>query len=206
MTATASTTSAFQGGFESPVRDAQAVFRALMDAMARPGTVHPVAELARAPAPLGAVAAALAQTLCDADTPVWLDAPLARQGAITEWLAFQTGAPVTADAGQASFALIADGASLASFDRFAQGTQDYPDRSATLVVQCDSLERGPVHTLEGPGIRHRAQVAPTGLPDRFAQIWMANHALFPRGVDLVLAGPGTIAALPRTTRIAAGEV
>ena len=193
----------FAGAFASPVFDAQAVFRALMEAMARPGTVQPVAASAEAPEPLAPAAAALALTLCDADTPVWLDAALAAEAAVGRWLAFHTGAPVTADAGEAAFALIADAGALASFDRFAHGAQDYPDRSATLIVQTRSLAAGPALTLKGPGIRDSAAIAPAGLPERFADLWAANNSLFPRGVDLVFAGPGAVAALPRTTRIVA---
>ncbi len=49
--------------FADPVRDAQAAFRAVMNAMARPGSVQPVARLAGAPAPLSPTAAAIAVAL-----------------------------------------------------------------------------------------------------------------------------------------------
>lgn len=193
------------GGFGSPVFDAQSVFRALMDAMARPGTVQAVSHRASAPPPLGPVAAAAALTLCDADTPVWLDAALATDGAVARWLGFHAGAPVTGDPAEAAFALIGYGPSLGSFDRFARGTQEYPDRSATLIVQVPELTGGPALTLTGPGIEQSATLAPSGLPARFAALWADNNALFPRGIDIVLATPGAVAALPRTTRIQATE-
>ena len=34
----------------------------------------------------------------------------------------------------------------------------------------------------------------------FETQWAANHAMFPRGVDLLLGTPGHIVGLPRTTR------
>lgn len=193
------------GGFDTPVFDAQSVFRALMDAMARPGTVQAIAPRVSTPAPLGPVAAALALTLCDADTPVWLDPALAQDGAIARWLGFHAGAPVTDDPATAAFALIGDGQSLGSFDRFARGTQDYPDRSATLIVQVPDLTDGPALALTGPGIKQSATLAPSGLPPRFTALWADNNALFPRGIDMVLAAPAAVAALPRTTRIAIME-
>ena len=55
--------------------------------------------------------------------------------------------------------------------------------------------------LAGPGISGHAHLAVTGLPADIADRLAANHALFPRGVDLVLAGPTGVAALPRTTRV-----
>ena len=38
-------------------------------------------------------------------------------------------------------------------------------------------------------------------PQNFRAQLDANHALFPRGVDIVLTTPTQIAGLPRTTRI-----
>ena len=64
--------------FPAPVLASQATFRALMDAVARPGTVKPLPPAAAAPPPLSATAAAVALTMLDYETPVWLDAPLAR--------------------------------------------------------------------------------------------------------------------------------
>ncbi len=40
-----------------------------------------------------------------------------------------------------------------------------------------------------------------GAPADLAARAAANRALFPRGIDLVLAGPTAVMALPRTTRI-----
>ena len=82
-----------QPGFADPVLESQSAFRALMRAMARPGRAEALPGLEHAPPPLSPVAAAVALTLIDHDTPVWLDAPLAVQ-AVRAWLAFHTGAPV----------------------------------------------------------------------------------------------------------------
>ena len=64
--------SALEGGFSDPVLDAQAAFRAIMDAMARPATVHSVPALVRPPAPLDPAAGAVACALIDADHRVLL--------------------------------------------------------------------------------------------------------------------------------------
>ena len=43
--------------------------------------------------------------------------------------------------------------------------------------------------------------AAAGLPANFAAMWQSNHALFPRGVDLVLCAGATVTALPRSVSI-----
>ncbi|TIT74126.1 MAG: carbon-phosphorus lyase subunit PhnH, partial [Mesorhizobium sp.] len=47
-------TQSIEGGFADPVFNAQAVFRAVMDAMARPGSVQALPSLTHPPAPLSA--------------------------------------------------------------------------------------------------------------------------------------------------------
>lgn len=181
---------------------AQSVFRKVMDAMARPGQVQTVTPAAHVPQPLSPAAAAVAQTLFDHDTQIWLDAPLAAQNEVASWLRFNTGCALTADRAECAFALIADGAALPQLASFAPGIPDYPDRSTTLIVQLPSLTAGAALTLSGPGIRGKARLAPQGLPEGFVAQLAANRALFPLGVDLLLVAGHDIAALPRTTIVA----
>src|ERR1700719_1986773 len=84
-------------GFADKVLSAQATFRSVMDAMARPGSVHRVAGVAGAPGAMMRGTAAIALTLLDHDTPVWLAPPMSVTADVTRWLKFHTGAPVTAN-------------------------------------------------------------------------------------------------------------
>jgi len=190
-----------EGGFADPVFEAQAAFRAVMDAIARPGTIARDLRLPRPPAPLTPEAGAVALTLCDADTPVWLDAALREERGVAGWLGFQTGAPIVREPADAHFAFVADPANLPAFENFAQGSQEYPDRSATLVLQVESFEGGETLKLEGPGIERVATLSPRPLPRHFVEQWAQNHARFPRGIDLILVCREGLAALPRTTKI-----
>jgi alpha-D-ribose 1-methylphosphonate 5-triphosphate synthase subunit PhnH len=196
--------SAVAAGFAEPVLAAQSTFRTVMDAMARPGTVRRLAGIA-APAPLSPVAAAIALTLLDYETPFWLDAPLAAAPEVAHWISFHTGAARTADPASAAFAFVAHSAAPPPFETFALGSQEYPDRSTTLVLQVERLAEGEGLTLRGPGIAgsRRFAAAPlhTDLLDRLSE----NRARFPRGVDLVLASADAVAALPRSLHVTAGD-
>ena len=190
-------------GFADKVLSAQSTFRSVMDAMARPGSVQRITAAAGAPAPMMRGTAAIALTLFDHDTPLWLDPRISGTPHVTKWLKFHTGAPVIADSSICSFALIGDACALPGFDRFAFGSNEYPDRSTTLILQVESLTQGPTLELRGPGIDGsavlQATIRPTDLFERLA----INQALFPRGIDVVLVRDDTIVAIPRTTRVAA---
>lgn len=186
-------------GFADPVHDAQGAFRTLMDALARPGRIGRLASDLSPPAPLTPELAAVALALTDADTPVWLDAPLAANPAVAAFLRFHTGAPIVAEPADAAFALIADPAACPPFAAFAQGSPDYPDTSATLVLALDRLSEDGA-AFEGPGIRGRIRLAAAPLPADWPARLAANHAAFPRGLDLVLTAPGVVAGLPRSSR------
>ncbi|WP_136659365.1 phosphonate C-P lyase system protein PhnH [Nitratireductor sp. XY-223] len=205
MTARAAHASAFQGGFADPVLNAQAVFRQVMNALARPGTRTAFEGLTKPPESLFASVGSIAATLFDHDTKIWLDPLLSQNEAVTGWLTFNTSAPLTPQMLDADFAVIADSAALPSLESFAQGTQEYPDRSTTLIIQIGALEGGPELRLTGPGIKDAASIAPAGLPDHFIEQWAGNRTRFPRGVDVILAAPEGIVGLPRTVKIETGS-
>src|SRR3954453_23695337 len=99
-------------GFADKVMSAQSTFRSVMDAMARVGSVQRIAAVTGAPAPMMRVTAAIALTLFDHDTPIWLDAAVSATSDVAKWLKFHTSAPVVQDSSISSFALIGDGGVL----------------------------------------------------------------------------------------------
>jgi alpha-D-ribose 1-methylphosphonate 5-triphosphate synthase subunit PhnH len=188
-------------GFADKVLSAQSTFRSVMSAMARPGSVQPIAVSAGAPDGMMRGTAAVALTLFDHDTPIWLDGAMAATSEVARWLKFHTSAPVVGDASIASFALIGDARNLPALDRFAFGSNEYPDRSTTLIVQVESLSQGAAYALRGPGIDGTAILQATIQPrDLFARLAI-NATLFPRGIDVVLVDDASIVAIPRTTRV-----
>jgi alpha-D-ribose 1-methylphosphonate 5-triphosphate synthase subunit PhnH len=190
-------------GFADKVLSAQSTFRSVMDAMARPGSLQRIAVALGAPSPVMRGAAAIALTLFDHDTPVWLDPVMSGTPDVSKWLKFHTGAPVIADSSVCSFALIGDASALPALDQFAFGSNEYPDRSTTLILQIASLTEGSHVELRGPGIDGtavlQAAIEPADLFERLG----INAALFPRGIDVVLVADDAIVAIPRTTRLAA---
>jgi alpha-D-ribose 1-methylphosphonate 5-triphosphate synthase subunit PhnH len=188
--------------FDDPALASQAVFRTVMEAMARPGLQRPLPARLTPPVPLSATAAAVALTLLDYETPFWLDRGLAA-GEVATWLKFHTGAPLTENPTQAAFAFISDPVAMSGFEVFAQGSNEYPDRSTTLVVQVARLDQGEPLALFGPGIAGSRSFSATPLPQDFRARLAANRALFPRGVDLILVSADAVAALPRSLRVTA---
>ncbi len=199
-------TTFMQGGFTNPPLQAQDGFRAIMQAMSEPGTLHPIAVIHDAPAALPRGLAIAALTLLDVDTLVWLDDRLRRSQTVTQWLGFHTSAPVTDDPGKAHFALISDAWRMPRLEAFAQGSDTYPDRSTTLIIACDTFVSEASLQLSGPGIDGKRRFGFFPRPDDFLTQWQANTAQFPRGVDLILCGPEGVAALPRSTQISEAEV
>jgi alpha-D-ribose 1-methylphosphonate 5-triphosphate synthase subunit PhnH len=190
-------------GFADKVRSAQSTFRSVMDAMARPGSVHRIAAVSGAPSPVMRGTAAIALTLFDHDTPVWLDPAMSETSDVTKWLKFHTGAPVIADSSVCHFALIGDAPALPPLDRFTFGSNEYPDRSTTLILQVASLTRGSRFELRGPGIDGTAVLQATIQPIDLFERLAVNVEMFPRGVDVVLVDDDAVVAIPRTTRLVA---
>ena len=193
--------SALGAGFSNEALGSQQVFRAALDALSRPGRLMPVTHDAEVPAGVRSAAAALLLALLDADGSVWLSPSLAATPA-GAWLRFHTGCRVVDEPAQAQFLWVASAHELPALDSLAQGTDAYPDQSATCVIEVEILAQGPGWQLSGPGIEQAVGLCVQGLPDDFPTQWAANHALFPCGVDVFLAADTHIVGLPRTTRLA----
>ncbi|MDK9696248.1 MAG: phosphonate C-P lyase system protein PhnH [Siculibacillus sp.] len=187
-------------GFHDPVFQSQATFRAVLEALAEPGGERAVDGIATAPAPLSPVAAAVIATLADFETTVWRDAALLTPE-IEAWLAFHTGAPAVLDPAHAAFALVSASPDCPDFAEFALGTDVDPSTSTTLILRVDGFGEGRGFRLAGPGIDGTREVTIAGAPADLAERLTANRALFPRGIDLILAGPTSVMGLPRTTHI-----
>ena len=185
-------------GFADPVLDAQRAFRAVLDAMSRPGTLHRLGGDLRAPSPLAPATASVLLTLADADTPVWLAAPFAEA---RDWIAFHCGATIVPRAADAAFAVASEMLDLAALNT---GSDEIPEDGATLILQVRGFDRGKKLRLAGPGLATPVTLAVDGIEEKFVAAWETNHALYPRGVDLILCAGETLAAFPRSLRITEG--
>jgi alpha-D-ribose 1-methylphosphonate 5-triphosphate synthase subunit PhnH len=187
-------------GFADPVAGAQGCFRAVLAAMASPGSMHAAGEGLSPPAPLGRAMAAVLLSLVDGDTTLALDGDCA---AARDWLVFHCGASVVDSSADAAFVAAHK---LPDLARLRTGSDEAPEDAATLLLEVAAFGEGQKLLLSGPGLKAPAEFRVAGLPDDFTAAWARNHALFPRGVDIILCAGARIAALPRSLRITEGAV
>lgn len=184
-------------GFDDPVAQSQHVFRRVLEAMSRPGRILSVEGIHAGPAGLSPAALSVCLALADFETPLWLDA---KAQAAREYLAFHCGCPIAPTPDAATFALLADPTQL-DIDAFNPGSDEYPERSTTLILEVHGMHHDGGAVLRGPGIEDHARLFVDGVAADFWQQLQANHARFPRGVDIILAHDRWLAALPRSTRV-----
>jgi len=192
-------------GFASPTRDAQQVFRAVLQALAHPTSPQLMTVEVLPPAPLGGTIGAVILALCDEQTPVWLDPALRMNSEVCAWIIFHTGARIVDQVGNAAFVIVSSPSAVPHLTDLAWGTDEEPHRSATIVIDTCCAPGIGALTATGPGIRGVADWDGAGLPSDFLDQWQANHSIFPRGVDIILAAETTVLGLPRTTALAGAD-
>lgn len=191
-------------GLARPVHDAQQVFRSVLEAMSRPGRVQtlPTAALQDLDtAGLGRGTTALLLALLDAETTLWIEPSLRRQGSV-EHLRFHSGVRIVDEAAQAAFALTDAPHTTASlWTTLPSGSDEVPQDGATLIVEVDGFGAGAALELRGPGIQTTQALRVAGLDTAFWQARIALEPAFPRGIDLILCCGERLVALPRSTRL-----
>jgi alpha-D-ribose 1-methylphosphonate 5-triphosphate synthase subunit PhnH len=173
-----------------PVHDTRACFRALVDAMSRPGIV---AESPTEPAD-HAVFATLVDHEVSCFTPdETLRTTLENEGRLTE-----------ADRPEACIVHAPDPAECPVGD-LTKGSLKEPSHGATVVYRVEDLaqepETGQTETtlvISGPGVQGHRRLGIDGFAPTDAQALADAQSSYPRGVDAVLTTDRAIAALPRS--------
>ena len=194
-------------GFADITAQSQAVFRCALDAIARPGTTMRLSAAHAVPAqPAGSRAAAsFLLAVLDQDCTLWLS-PTLQAGPAAAWLRFHTGCRITADCAAADFVWAASFAELPALADLKQGSAEYPDQSATCVVEVAGWDRvaaqhaGALH-LRGPGIRDAVTLRVDGLGADFVQQHHAMQLHAPCGVDVYCCADDALLGLPRSVHI-----
>ncbi|ESA35567.1 phosphonate c-p lyase system protein [Leptolyngbya sp. Heron Island J] len=183
-------------GFTDAVHDAQKTFRALLDALARPGMVKTTVATTP-PTGLEPSCAAACLTLLDLETRVWLQPGFSE--AVRSWLVFHTGCRFTDVPRAADFAVIWQLATAPDLAEFSWGTAEYPEASTSLLIQLPELTGGVPVTLQGPGILQNIDVS-LPLPTTVWQRWQTMTAEYPLGLDCWYFAQNQLIGLPRTAK------
>ena len=187
-------------GYETHSIEASHDFRVLMNAMSRPGTLQKVTAGTDSVNGLNAGSIVAALTLCDHETTVFVEESDA--GAeIREFLSFRCGCLLTEELEQADFAFFGTVPGTDVLERLKIGNSQYPDRSATLIAQVDTMSEGDGLLLEGPGIFNLHALSIPAISSELVEWWTTNNDRFPLGIDMILTTNDAIVGLPRTVKI-----
>lgn len=203
MTAISQTPAPSDPIFAPTTLASQSVFRVVLDAMARPGTVGVLPEPTHSvPAALDSATGAVVTCLFDHDTNIWLGDGVACID-VYEYLKLHCSCPVVKSGLTADFAALNAAGGVPGLAQFNPGTDAYPDRSTTLIIQVPDIDSGPSIMLTGPGVRPgtKASLTVAGMPDYFWQERRDQQEIFPCGVDLIFICGHRLVALPRSTEI-----
>lgn len=85
-------------------------------------------------------------------------------------------------------------------NRLPRGTEEYPERGATVIYHVEGLPDTTRLHLTGPGVDGDLEIR---LPLDPGEVLARNRACdkYPTGIDLLVTGAGWVTGLPRTTTV-----
>ncbi len=178
----------------------QQVFRTLLNAMSAPGKTFAfdTAEWSDrlSSAPLSPACAAICLSLLDGASPISL---FQMPEPVAPWLLRHCRVPISSPE-QAVFALGMGKHGDWDQNLLNIGSEEEPEKGATLILELDSLNDGAPLQLTGPGIATSRIAAPRLAPG-FMNFWQKQQGLYPRGIDLILCCGNACLCLPRSISI-----
>jgi len=181
----------------------QATFRAMLSAMSMPGTVEVLTNASSAAISTDAGwdgVVAIAQSFLDHE--VTFHVAVENGSSLEDAILRRTGAR-TASLDRAGYVFTDAANARRVIDQAVEGPLEEPERSATVVVRCDSVGEGDLALrLSGPGVDGETTLRLGGLDREVIEARNERTGPFPTGIDLLLVdGEGRIAGLPRSTQI-----
>ncbi|SHN61565.1 phosphonate C-P lyase system protein PhnH [Desulfovibrio litoralis] len=189
----------------------QQVFRVVLEALSRPlisQQINSVVDCDANNAPINPILF----TLCDMDTTVWIqDSP--NKAELENYIRFYCGAKLVDNANEADFVIINDPFTMPALESFKQGSLEYPDKSATLLIVTDLNNKenkaNKLISFSGPGIKEAISYSFPNLPCSFWKNRKDQEECYPLGVDILFVDSNketdtykiNILGLPRSTRI-----
>jgi len=194
-------------GFGDETQSSQSIFRAALNALSYPGKLTELKHDANPPVDADPITSVLLLALLDSESSLWLSHSL-KNTLVSSWLQFHTDCTVTENIEKADFVWIKNLDELPQLIQLQTGTDQYPDRSATCIIEIESLtqksENG-AFLLQGPGIKDKSDLEIKGWSKqecvRWNEFWNSNNDLFPCGVDVFLSDGKALVGLPRTTAL-----
>lgn len=190
------------------IRSDQQTFRTALSVLSNPGRTERLATASRSDAPAvngNRFTGPLLMALLDHEVSFSVE-PGPDAGAFAAYILKRTRCPIVS-ADRAAF-VVADHSTL---DQqlpleLHTGSFDYPDDSATLIVQVPTLDQNVAADLtivvEGPGVPGRRVVKLTGVGGEFFAARDRANAHYPIGIDLLFIDQeGRIIGLPRTSQV-----
>ncbi|RZN38297.1 MAG: phosphonate C-P lyase system protein PhnH [Methanosarcinales archaeon] len=180
------------------VFDSQRIFRSLLDAMANPGCIITLPDIRINNPAANMYPLLLLMTLLDHEVSFSV---LDNGTPVTEHLKTNTGSKES-KLENSDFILVYGGSSHGLIRRAMVGTLEYPDESATVIYDTDSIgdiDGDVLLELSGPGIADKRRIGTSGIEQtEIEDVFTIQD--YPLGLDLIFSdNAGRIACIPRST-------
>lgn len=192
------------------VYDSQKNFRILMDAMSRPGEIFKLCDnyFSNTPQELNSNFLTILKTL--GDNTVSFSLGNMESEAIKKYIEVNTGMEFMY-LSEADYVLFRGWEFDESFFELNLGTYEFPERSATVIVETENILSGVFKesfrskveiTMRGPGIKDKNIVTICGLDKKYAEGLGDINSMFPLGIDVIFVdSEGNLTCVSRTTKL-----
>ncbi len=181
-------------------RQSARAFRVILDAMARPGKISQLPLVIDDSEPAFATSMTALLSLGDHLTSIYLAVEF-RRPEIERLLRFHTGSQLVQDRSLCDFAVLTATEAESGLELWKRGNPEYPDQSATIIIQTTSLTQGHAVEFSGPGIQSTATVRIANITPSFWKARAEVNAVTPLGIDMIFVSPREILGCPRSTHV-----